>query len=60
VSRLVLGPTQPHIQWVKGTLYPSIKWPEFKADYSPPSTAEAKECVELYIHYPTTSSCRGA
>jgi hypothetical protein len=30
-----------------------------EADHSPPSTAEAKEWVELYLH-PNTPSWRGA
>jgi hypothetical protein len=32
----------------------------YEADYSPPSSAEVKECVELYIHSPTTPLWRGA
>jgi len=31
--------------------YPGGKAPEREADHSPPSTAEVKECVELYLHY---------
>jgi hypothetical protein len=31
-----------------------------EADHSPPSSAEVKEWVELYLHSPTTSSWRGA
>jgi hypothetical protein len=33
---------------------------ECEADYSPPSNAEVKECVELYFHYPNTPSRRDA
>jgi hypothetical protein len=29
------------------------------ADHSSPSSAEVKECVDLYIHSPNTSSWRG-
>jgi hypothetical protein len=29
-------------------------------DHSPPSSAEVKECVELYLHSPNTPSWRGA
>jgi hypothetical protein len=29
-----------------------IKRPGREADHSPPSTAEVKECVEIYLHYP--------
>jgi hypothetical protein len=31
-----------------------------EADHSPPSIAEVKECVELYLHSPSTSSRRAA
>jgi hypothetical protein len=31
-----------------------------EADYSPPSSAEVKELVELYLHSPNTPSWRGA
>jgi hypothetical protein len=31
-----------------------------EADHSPPSSAEGKECVELYLHSPNTPSWRGA
>jgi hypothetical protein len=37
-----------------------IKRPRHETDHSPPSSAEAKECVELYVHYPNTPSWRGA
>jgi hypothetical protein len=37
-----------------------VKRPGRKADYSPTSSAEAKEWVELYFHYPNTPSWRGA
>jgi len=30
-----------------------------EADHSPPARAEVKECVELYLHSPNTSSRRG-
>jgi hypothetical protein len=36
----------------------SFPWRE--ADHSPPSSAEVKEWVELYLHYPNTPSWRGA
>jgi hypothetical protein len=41
-SRPALGPTQPPIQWVPGTLSPGGKWPGHEADHSPPSFAEVK------------------
>jgi hypothetical protein len=50
VSRTALGLTQPPIQWVLGALPLGVKRPEREADHSPPSSAEVKECVELYLH----------
>jgi len=32
-SRLALGPTQPLIQWVPGSLTPAVKWPGREADH---------------------------
>jgi hypothetical protein len=43
-----------------GALSLGVKWPGRGADYSPPSCAEVKECVELYLHSPNTPSWRGA
>jgi hypothetical protein len=54
VSRPVLGLTQPPIQWVPGALSLAVKRPGCEADHSPPSSAEVKECVELYLHSPNT------
>jgi hypothetical protein len=51
-SRTALGPTQPAVQWVSGALYLGVKRPKREADHSPPSSAEFKECVELYFHSP--------
>jgi len=31
-----------------------------EANHSPQSSAEVKECMELYLHYPNTPSRRGA
>jgi hypothetical protein len=42
-SRTSLGPTQPPIQRVSGTVSLGIKRPGREADHSPPSTAEVKE-----------------
>jgi hypothetical protein len=55
-SRTALGPTQPPIQWVPGALSLGVKRPGREADHSPPSSAEVKECVELYLHSPNTPS----
>jgi hypothetical protein len=32
--------------------FPGVKRPEREADYSPPSSAEVKVCVEIYLHSP--------
>jgi hypothetical protein len=37
-----------------------VKRPEREADHTPPSSAEVKECMELYLHSSYTSSWRGA
>jgi hypothetical protein len=37
-----------------------VKWQGREADHSPPSSAQVKERVELYIHSPNTPSWRGA
>jgi hypothetical protein len=39
---------------------PGDMWPGRETDHSPPSSAEVKECVELYLHSPNTPSWRGA
>jgi hypothetical protein len=59
-SGMVLGPTQPPIQWVPGALPLKVKRQVREADNSSPSSAEVKECVELYLHSPDTPSWRGA
>jgi hypothetical protein len=48
-SRPALGPIQPRIKWVPG-LSSDVKWPERKADHSPPSSVEVKnsEPIALY------------
>jgi hypothetical protein len=52
--RTALGPTQPPIQWVQGALSLGVKRPGSEADHSPPSSAEVKEWVELYLHSPNS------
>jgi hypothetical protein len=49
-SRTFLGPTQPPIQWVTVALSLGVKRPVRETDHSPPSSAEAKEWVELCLH----------
>jgi hypothetical protein len=59
-ANTALGPTQPPIQWVPGALSPWVKRPKREAGHSPPSSAEVKECMELYLHSSNTPSWRGA
>jgi hypothetical protein len=54
------GVHSPPIQWAPGDLSLGVKRPGRETDYSPLSSAEVKECVELYLHAPNTSSWRGA
>jgi hypothetical protein len=56
----ILGSTQPPIQWVPGALSLGVKRAGREADHSPPSSAEVKESVELYLHSPSTPSWHGA
>jgi hypothetical protein len=56
-SRPVLGPIQPPIQWVPGSLYSGVKRPRREADHSPPVSAEVKK---MWIHSPHTPSWRSA
>jgi hypothetical protein len=37
-----------------------VKRPEREVDHSPPSNAEVKEFVEIDLHSPNESSCRGS
>jgi hypothetical protein len=48
---LSLGPNQLPIQWVLG-LFPVVKRPGRGVDRPPPSGAEVKESVEVYLYYP--------
>jgi hypothetical protein len=59
-SILVLGLTQSLVQWVAGAIPLGVKRPGLEADHSPPSSAEAKKCVEIKFHSPNTLSWRGA
>jgi hypothetical protein len=43
---------EPPIQWVPGALSLGVKRPGLEAHHSSPSSAEVKECVELYLHSP--------
>jgi hypothetical protein len=59
MSRTALGPTQPPIQWVPGALSLGVKQLGREADHPPPSSAEVKEYVELYLHSPNMPSWNG-
>jgi hypothetical protein len=43
LSRPALGPTQPTIQKVLGTVSMKVKRPGYEADHSPPTSAEVKK-----------------
>jgi hypothetical protein len=43
----------------QGLFSGGVKLPGREADDSPPSSADVKECVELYLHSPNTPSWRG-
>jgi hypothetical protein len=51
-SRPALELTQPPIQRVPGVLSLRVERPRREADHSPPSIAEVKEFVKLYLHSP--------
>jgi hypothetical protein len=59
-SRTALGPTQPPIQCIPEDTSLEVKWPGRETDPSPLSSAEVKECVELYLHSSNKPSWRGA
>jgi hypothetical protein len=59
-SRLAVGPIQPPVQCILDALSLGVKQLGHEADHSPPSSAEVKECVELYFHSPYMPSRRGA
>jgi hypothetical protein len=48
-SRPTLGPTQPPTQWVPGN-FRWVKRPGCGVKHPPPSSAEVKETVELYLY----------
>jgi hypothetical protein len=47
------------IDGVQGAFSLGVKWPGHEADYSPPSSAKVKECMELYLHSPNMPSWCG-
>jgi hypothetical protein len=50
VSKLLLGLTQPPIQWVPQAISPGVKRTVSEAGHSPPSGAKVKD-GGLYLHY---------
>jgi hypothetical protein len=50
IYNLVLGPTQPPIEWLPGALSLGVKRPGRKVDHPPPSTAQEKNMW----HYTST------
>jgi len=40
--------------------FPRVKRPGRETDHSPPSSADVKDWVELYVYCPSTTSWRGA
>jgi hypothetical protein len=48
------------IQWVPGAPYLQAKRRGREAHHSPPSSAEVKECMEVYLYSPSRTSWRGA
>jgi len=40
------------LQWLRGALSLGVKQVGHEVDHSPPSSAEVKECMELYPHSP--------
>jgi hypothetical protein len=51
LSRPALRPIQPPVQWVPGLPGGNVR-PGRDADPSPPSSAEVKNRVELYLYSP--------
>jgi hypothetical protein len=47
-----LEPTKPPIHWASGH-FPGGKRPGCDVDHPPPSSAEVKERVELYLYFPS-------
>jgi len=52
LSRPVLGPTQPPVQWVSGLSPGGKERPGRDTDPSLPSSAVGHERVELYLYSP--------
>lgn len=46
-SRLIVGLTQPPIQWIQGLFFPGIKQLGHEGDQSPPCSAEVKNAWSI-------------
>jgi hypothetical protein len=57
-SRPALGPTQPPIQWVPGSLTPGAKRPERETDNSPQFSAEVKNAWSYTSTHTYVSTAR--
>jgi hypothetical protein len=55
-NNFVFFPTQPLIQWVTRALPLGVKRLGREVDQSPPSSADVRECVELYLQSSNTPS----
>ena len=55
MSRPALGPTQLQFQWVPG-FFPGGKRPGRGVNHTPPSSAEVKEIVDIFLYSPSGSS----
>jgi hypothetical protein len=51
LSRPAIGHIQSSIQWLLGSRFPGVKWPERKADDSHPTIAKIKK-TWIYISTP--------
>jgi hypothetical protein len=51
-SRPALGPTQPPVKWIPGTLSVGVKRPGRETDHSPPSSAEVKNSWSYIANSP--------
>jgi hypothetical protein len=52
------GPETHPASYTMGTgSFPGVKWPGHGVDHPPPSSAEVKERVELYLYSPSGPSC---
>jgi hypothetical protein len=58
--RPALGPTQPPIKWIPGSLSPGVKPPACEADHLPRYTGEVKGMRGAVLLYASMCSWYGA